>query len=300
MHALTAVAYAATLGDAMPRARNIKPRFFVNDELCEMHPLARLLFAGLWCVADRAGRLEDRPKRIKLEVLPADDCDVDAMLSDLQARGFVVRYEVEGLQLVEICNWSKHQNPHHTEKHSVFPPASDVRAVVKPLKQNELSTLTVNSPSENGKCPADSLIPDSLIPDSNIQRHTSPSRSLENAEMRESVSQVFNHWQRVMHKPRASLDEKRRNIIRKALAHYTVTDLCLAIDGCNASAWHMGDNDKGRKFDGLDLILRDAGKIDAFMAMRDAPPPRQRPLTVAEQRAETIAGLTGRNKRNDA
>jgi hypothetical protein len=120
----------------------------------------------LWCVADRAGRLEDRPKRIKLEVLPADDCDVDAMLSDLQARGFVVRYEIDGLNLIEICNWSKHQNPHHTEKHSLFPPASNARAVVKSLKQKELSALTVKPPSDNGKCPADSLIPDSLIPDS--------------------------------------------------------------------------------------------------------------------------------------
>ena len=37
----------------MARARNIKPGFFTNDVLADCDPLARLLFAGLWTVADR-------------------------------------------------------------------------------------------------------------------------------------------------------------------------------------------------------------------------------------------------------
>ena len=43
-----------------------------------------LLAAGLWLLADRAGRLEDRPKRIKAQLLPWDRLDVDAALNDLQ------------------------------------------------------------------------------------------------------------------------------------------------------------------------------------------------------------------------
>jgi hypothetical protein len=49
----------------MPRTRQIKPGFFKNDELAELPIEARLLFAGLWTIADREGRLEDRPKKIK-------------------------------------------------------------------------------------------------------------------------------------------------------------------------------------------------------------------------------------------
>ena len=44
------------------RARNIKPGFFKNDALAELDFAGRLLFIGLWGIADRAGRLEDRPK----------------------------------------------------------------------------------------------------------------------------------------------------------------------------------------------------------------------------------------------
>ncbi len=51
------------------RARGIKPAFFKNEELAELGTVAQLLFIGLWCLADREGRLEDRPKRIGAEVM---------------------------------------------------------------------------------------------------------------------------------------------------------------------------------------------------------------------------------------
>ena len=72
----------------MARARNIKPGFFDNEILGELPALTRLLFIGLWCLADREGRLQDRPKRIKKELLGYDDVtadDVDTMLQQLNA-----------------------------------------------------------------------------------------------------------------------------------------------------------------------------------------------------------------------
>ena len=66
----------------MARARNIKPSFFTNEDLVELSFETRLLFIGLWTLADRAGRLEDRPKRIKMAVFPADSVDVERSLAD--------------------------------------------------------------------------------------------------------------------------------------------------------------------------------------------------------------------------
>jgi hypothetical protein len=68
------------------RIRTIKPGFFTHEEIAELSPLARLLFIGLWCMADVAGRLEDRPKRIKIEILPYDKADADALLNEIQLR----------------------------------------------------------------------------------------------------------------------------------------------------------------------------------------------------------------------
>lgn len=143
----------------MARARNIKPGFFSNEDLVELDFATRLLFAGLWTVADREGRLQDRPKKIKIDVFPADNLDIDAMLQALHDAKFIQRYEVDGSKFIQIINWSKHQNPHHTEKASEIPGPNGELTVKAPLK-------TKGSPSKDGGNLADSLIPDSLIPDS--------------------------------------------------------------------------------------------------------------------------------------
>lgn len=111
----------------MARSRNIKPGFFTNDRLAEKHPLTRILFAALWPIADREGRLEDRPKKIKALCLPFDDHDVDAALDDLAAGDdpFLIRYEVEGRKYLQLVNWHRHQSPHVREPESVIPPAPD-------------------------------------------------------------------------------------------------------------------------------------------------------------------------------
>ena len=154
----------------MARARNIKPGFFLNDELGELDPLARLLFAGLWCVADKEGRLEDRPKRIKIETLPYDDCDIDKLLDDLAESGFIVRYEVDETRYIQVENFRKHQNPHPKEAASVLPAPPENREEIKSnVKQCTSREKVVPSNGKEIKSPekqvaknADSLIPHPL------------------------------------------------------------------------------------------------------------------------------------------
>ena len=146
----------------MARARNIKPGFFSNDVLAECEPLARLLFAGLWTIADREGRLEDRPKRIKAELLPYDDCNIDALLDALHSKGFILRYSVENQQLIQILAFTKHQNPHKNEVHSTLQqPEQHSTSTVQ--AQDKYSTSTVQTPEQHSTNRADSL---NLIPDS--------------------------------------------------------------------------------------------------------------------------------------
>jgi hypothetical protein len=103
------------------RTRNLKPGFFTNEDLAACAPEARLLFAGLWLLADREGRLEDRPLRIKAQLFPFDAWDVDRLLSDLAGRGFVIRYEVSGQRFIAIPKFSTHQWPHKSEPESKIP-----------------------------------------------------------------------------------------------------------------------------------------------------------------------------------
>src|SRR4051794_27111629 len=102
----------------MARIRTIKPSFFKNEQLAELPVSGRLLFVGLWCLADKEGRLEDRPKRIKVELFPYDTIDIDQQLSRLQSAGFIYRYEVGELKVIQIINFSKHQRITGTEAQS--------------------------------------------------------------------------------------------------------------------------------------------------------------------------------------
>jgi hypothetical protein len=104
----------------MARARNIKPGFFRNADLVELSFEARLLFIGLWTIADREGRLEDRPKQIKMELFPADNLDCDSILNDLAEIGMITRYEHDGKRFLQVVNFLKHQNPHKDERASTI------------------------------------------------------------------------------------------------------------------------------------------------------------------------------------
>jgi hypothetical protein len=103
------------------RARNLKPGFFQNECLAELPIEARLLFAGLWCMADREGRLEDRPKRIKIQIFPGDMLDVEPLLQGLADQKLIVRYQVDGAGYIWIPCFLKHQRPHTKEAASSIP-----------------------------------------------------------------------------------------------------------------------------------------------------------------------------------
>lgn len=103
------------------RARNIKPGFFKNEDLAECSIPARLMFPGLWMMADRMGRLEYRPKRIKGELFPFDNIDAQPLLDELNQWGLIKFYEVDGRKLIWIPCFLAHQNPHRREKASDLP-----------------------------------------------------------------------------------------------------------------------------------------------------------------------------------
>lgn len=116
----------------MPRMRTVKPGFFTNETLTELPLAARVLFVGLWCWADREGRLEDRPRRLKGEVFPYEDYDVDGLLGQLAAAGFILRYAVDDERYIQVVNFARHQNPHKMERESTIPAPDEQDASTVP------------------------------------------------------------------------------------------------------------------------------------------------------------------------
>lgn len=164
----------------MARSRNIKPGFFRNEELAECNPFARLAFIGLWTEADREGRLEDRPRRLKGALFPFYSVEMEPLLQQLEQRGFISRYEAGDRRVIQILNFAKHQNPHHRETPSVLPPMLAIKKVAEvpeasgsldkaeALGENQASLRLSSSRSalQNSLSRAESLYSDSLQTDS--------------------------------------------------------------------------------------------------------------------------------------
>jgi hypothetical protein len=145
------------------RARSIKPGICDNELLGVADPFYTLLFERLWMMADREGRLEDRPLRIKAQAFPyRDGLDVEPMLAWLDEHGFIHRYTADANNYIQIVKFSEHQSPHVKEAPSKIKAPEEHRAkpIQAPYKAQPKPALAALTPS--------SLTPSSLTPDSGL------------------------------------------------------------------------------------------------------------------------------------
>jgi hypothetical protein len=156
----------------MARARNIKPSFFQNEQLGMLNALDRLTFIGMWTIADYKGCIEFRPMRLKVQIMPYDNCDIEEIAINLDKSGLIRMYSVQGKRYLKIINFNKHQNPHKNEVSagSEIPDITEADEVVTQAIDNKEVTINRDlsglKRNKDGSAPAESLIliPDSLIP----------------------------------------------------------------------------------------------------------------------------------------
>lgn len=112
----------------MARIRSIHPGFFKDEKYVACSMPARLLFLGLGVEADDKGIFEWKPLTIKMNVFPADNVDVSALLSELEAADAIQKYEMNGRQYGAIRNFRKYQRP--KKPNSIHPMTSEIGTYV--------------------------------------------------------------------------------------------------------------------------------------------------------------------------
>ena len=179
----------------MARIRYLKPDFFKDEDIKELPFEARLFYQGLWVQADREGRGEDRPERLKIEIMPYDEVDAEEIMRILACpkkngkRPFIIRYEIDGERYYQIINWQKHQKPHKTERESVIPPVpKELLTVKQPLTNGYATNISVGNGDGDGKENGKEIV--------NKQRGSGGDVSSKTKELMEQVySQGFNIYQ---------------------------------------------------------------------------------------------------------
>ena len=147
----------------MARIRTVKPEYFQHEGIYDAEeqtklPL-RIAYVGLWTQADRRGLFRWKPRELKLNVLPYDPGDFGAILDALEAHGFIVRYQVEGMTYGWIPTLGKHQlfNIRERPHPAIPPPPEDVQcrwlnsaSTVQAQSQNGVRHVGIGSGSGSG------------------------------------------------------------------------------------------------------------------------------------------------------
>jgi len=90
----------------------------------------------------------------------------------------------------------------------------------------------------------------------------------ETPQVARDVVSVFEHWKVATSRPLAKLTTDRISRIRGRLREgYSPETLRKAIDGCAASEFHSGTNDRNTRYDDISLICRSGSTVERFAEM---------------------------------
>ena len=125
----------------MARMRYVKPEFWTDSRMVGISRDARLLYIGTWnfALCDK-GHLEDDMLRLKMQVFPADNVDVTALMAELMAAGRIVR--VTNGQSSWL--WIKRLEPHQKTEARWKPrcPACNASANLSETQESSGEALT--------------------------------------------------------------------------------------------------------------------------------------------------------------
>jgi hypothetical protein len=183
-----------------------------------------LCFAGLWTLADREGRLEDRPRRIKAALFPYDVLDVDDLLDRLAGKGFVLRYVADGVAYLAIPTFLAHQRPKTDETLSAIPAPilEQPRGKVSPPRSYNGQRIEGSGQGTEGESADGALL--------------SAADALQEA------------WNRLTTPPIArcrDLTTKRKRHAKARLTEHPLTEWEAVFSRIQASLFCRGENDRG-------------------------------------------------------
>ena len=111
----------------MAKIRGYKPDLWTDEDFVELSPFARLLWMGMWNFSCDNGHIADKPKQIKMRVLPTDDVNCSELLREIESQGLIERAD----GWITTPNLTRHQKPDRRyfatcEKEGCEPPPETV------------------------------------------------------------------------------------------------------------------------------------------------------------------------------
>ena len=219
----------------MSRIRTIKPELWASEQVISCSPLSRLLFIGLWNFCDDNGVHQASYIRIKAEVFPGDNLDINEIkncINELINNGLIREYMAYDNSYWIVTGWKKHQR-------------IDKPTYRHPLPQSDLKKIEDNSTTIRGGLKEQSLITRATVNEvSSTEWKGMESKGMEKQIRKvetlpacvsepsplSSTQELFKYWQTVMNHPRAVFDVKRQRKVEQAFKlGYSLEDLKKAM-----------------------------------------------------------------------
>jgi len=216
-------------------------------------PWCKLLFTWLIPNTDNCGRLEGEPYQVAGLIFPLEVQKgsvtvqkVERWLQELHDAALVIWYRAGRLRYIALPKFSGYQSLTGNMKAvSDYPAPSESDIQAWEQREQAVCTLYGRGIDVVGTEAKDKAKAKDI--------YTSDART------------VFVHWREALgHSSAQFTRDRQQKIIARLREGFTVERLCEAIDGCALTPYNMGDNPQGRRYDSIDLIFRNAGKVDEF------------------------------------
>ena len=127
----------------MPRRRMIDPNIWQSEDFSKLSTLAKLIFIGMFSLADDEGKGRGKPVYLKSVLFPYDDTmrliDVEKTLSEISSNMSVTFYSHDGNEYYIMNNWKKWQTvdkPQPSKIPNPTPIANDSRTVLDSVEND--------------------------------------------------------------------------------------------------------------------------------------------------------------------
>lgn len=220
----------------MARKRMIDPNIWQSEDFGCLSDLAKLVFIGLFSLADDEGRGRCNPIYLKSILFPYKEnlrsADIEKTLSEISSKMSVIFYLCDEKQYYSLCNWNTWQKIDRPTDSKI--PAFDENDETIRRIFDEGSTM-----SSRG------LVPNRI--EKNKKR-------IEQEENRKRIVEVYNLY--CTNLPQVQkLTDKREKAIDKFLKEFSVEQFEEICKKANDSDFLIGKNDRKWKAD-FDFLMR--------------------------------------------
>jgi len=137
----------------MARKRMIDPNIWQSEDFSRLSTLAKLVFIGLFSLADDEGRGRCNPVYLKSSLFPYEEgirsADIDKTLSEISSNMSVVFYSCDGSSYYSLYNWNTWQKIDRPSESKI--PEYDKETMSRLFDEYSTNVRRVIAPNKNKK-----------------------------------------------------------------------------------------------------------------------------------------------------